>query len=129
MQKVKLNNRSNDDKKLKYYFYIPNSKFLGLFLPIIILIFWLVIAKLNLFSNAILPNIGQVIESFINQLTSGQLINDILTSFIRAIQGYLIAALLGVALGVLMGINKNINSFFYLTLTSIRQIPMLAWIL
>ena len=44
-----------------------------------------------MFFGSILPNIGQVIESFVNQLTSGQLINDILTSFIRVIQGYLIA--------------------------------------
>ena len=128
MQKVKINNRANYSKKLNYYFHIINSKFLSLFLPITILIVWFVIAKLQIFSSAILPNIGQVIESFVNQLTSGQLINDILTSFIRVIQGYLIAVILGVVLGVLMGINKNINSFFYLTLTSIRQIPMLAWI-
>ena len=94
----------------------------------LILIVWFVIAKLQIFSSAILPNIGQVVESFVNQLTSGQLINDILISFIRVLEGYLIAVILGVTLGVFMGINKNINSFFYLTLTSIRQIPMLAWI-
>lgn len=120
MEKVKINISENKN--------LTNSKFLSLFLPIIILIVWFIISKLQIFSSAILPNIGQVIESFVNQLTNGQLINDILTSFIRVVQGYLIAVILGIALGVLMGINKNINSFFYLTLTSIRQIPMLAWI-
>ena len=128
MEKLRINNRTNNSKKSNYYFQLTNSKLLSISLPIIILMLWFIVAKFNIFSSAILPSIGQVIESFINQLTSGQLINDILTSFIRVLQGYLIAAILGIALGVLMGINKNINSFFYLTLTSIRQIPMLAWI-
>ena len=78
MEKVKININSNNSKKLNYYFHLTNSKLLSLFLPIIILIVWFVISKLQIFSSAILPNIGQVVESFVNQLTSGQLINDIL---------------------------------------------------
>lgn len=123
MGQVKINN-----KKSNYYLHLTTSKILSVILPIIILISWFVISKFKVFSSAILPNIGQVIESFSSQLASGQLINDILISFIRVAQGYLIAVILGINLGVLMGINNNINSFFYLTLTSIRQIPMLAWI-
>lgn len=97
-------------------------------LPILILILWIIATNLELFSAAILPSISTVFDSLKSQLNSGQLWKDISISLIRVLEGYLIAATLGITLGVLMGISERINKFFFLTFTSIRQIPMLAWI-
>lgn len=97
-------------------------------LPILILVLWIVATNLKLFSPAILPSISTVFDSLKSQLDSGQLVKDISISLIRVLEGYLIAATLGITLGVLMGISEKINKFFFLTFTSIRQIPMLAWI-
>ncbi|MFW2486954.1 ABC transporter permease [Clostridium chromiireducens] len=97
-------------------------------LPILILILWIVATNLELFSAAILPSISTVFDSLKSQLNSGQLWKDISISLVRVLEGYLIAATLGITLGVLMGISERINKFFFLTFTSIRQIPMLAWI-
>lgn len=97
-------------------------------LPILILILWIIATNLELFSAAILPSISTVFDSLKSQLNSGQLWKDISISLVRVLEGYLIAAILGITLGVLMGISERINKFFFLTFTSIRQIPMLAWI-
>lgn len=97
-------------------------------LPILILVLWVTATSLELFSPAILPSISTVFDSLKSQLDSGQLIKDISISLIRVLEGYLIAAVLGISLGVFMGINEKVNKFFFLTFTSMRQIPMLAWI-
>ena len=97
-------------------------------LPILILTLWITATNLELFSAAILPSISTVFDSLKSQLNSGQLWKDISISLVRVLEGYLIAATLGITLGVLMGISERINKFFFLTFTSIRQIPMLAWI-
>lgn len=118
---LKKNNHNIMDKRIIDYIII-------VILPILILLFWIISTNLELFSPAILPSISTVFDSFISQLNSGQLIKDIGISLVRVVEGYLIAATLGITLGVLMGISEKINKFFFLTFTSIRQIPMLAWI-
>lgn len=97
-------------------------------LPILILVLWIIATNLELFSSAILPSISTVFDSLKSQLISGQLIKDIGISLLRVLEGYLIAAILGVSLGVIMGISDKINNFFFLTFSAMRQIPMLAWI-
>lgn len=97
-------------------------------LPLLILFIWMIVSKLKVFSPVILPSIGKVVESFKIQMMSGQLFNDIGISLLRVVEGYFIAAFLGITLGIFMGISNRINNFFVLTFAAIRQIPMLAWI-
>ena len=97
-------------------------------LPMSILVFWYVVTKTGEVPTVLLPTIGSVIESFGDQIRSGRLIQDISISLMRILKGYSLAALIGVTLGVAMGMNEKINRFFIFTFTSIRQIPMLAWI-
>ncbi len=118
---LKKSNKNIENKKIINYINIT-------ILPILIVVLWMITTKLELFSPAILPSISTVFDSLKSQLDSGQLIKDIGISLERVVEGYLIAAVLGIALGVLMGISERINKFFFLTFTSIRQIPMLAWI-
>lgn len=118
---LKKNKTNINSKKVFGYINIA-------ILPILILTAWIAATKLELFSPAILPSIQTVLDSLKSQLNSGQLIKDISVSLTRVVEGYMIAAVLGITLGVLMGISERINKFFFLTFTSIRQIPMLAWI-
>ncbi|MGG7177249.1 ABC transporter permease [Clostridium paraputrificum] len=97
-------------------------------LPIIIVVLWITATNIQLFSSAILPSIPTVFESLKSQIISGQLVQDISISLIRVLEGYLLAATLGITLGVLMGMSDKINNFFFITFSGIRQIPMLAWI-
>ncbi|MHC1681940.1 MAG: ABC transporter permease [Clostridiaceae bacterium] len=97
-------------------------------LPIGILVLWWIVTKKQLFPSAILPSIGNVVDSLINQLKSGQLVKDIGISLLRVVKGYSIAAFLGISIGVLMGVSEKVNKFFIISFSSVRQIPMMAWI-
>ncbi len=97
-------------------------------LPILIFSLWLYISINGKIPSILLPSISSVMESFKTQLQSGKLIGDINVSLLRIVKGYGLAAFIGIGLGVLMGMSKKINNFFIFTFTSIRQIPMMAWI-
>lgn len=105
-----------------------NKGIISIFLPIIILIVWYIATTKSFVPAAILPSISKVIESFKEQIVSGQLFTDIGVSLIRVLKGYSLAVALGIFLGVIMGISNIWEKFFSLTLHTIRQIPMLAWI-
>lgn len=98
-----------------------------LLLPLIILLYWETVTRLQLVPPVLLPSLETVAKSFRDQLASGQLTADIAISMQRVLEGYLISVLLGITLGVVMGISERTNKFFILTFTSIRQIPMIAW--
>lgn len=95
--------------------------------PIMIIILWETVTRLKLFPAVILPSIETVVGSLVEQLGSGQLISDISISIQRVLAGYLIAAVMAVVLGIMMGISEKAHKLFILTFTSIRQIPMIAW--
>ncbi|AFS77788.1 aliphatic sulfonates ABC transporter permease protein SsuC [Gottschalkia acidurici 9a] len=123
-KKKEKNGEGGKTKTIKKYGEFINY----IALPIIILVVWWLLTTKELFPSAILPSIPTVAKSFIAQLKSGQLIDDISISLFRVIKGFLIASILGITLGVLMGISAKINRFFTLSLKGIRQIPMMAWI-
>jgi len=97
-------------------------------LPFLILLMWHYVTKKELVPAAILPSLKDVYLSFQEQISTKQLFLDLKVSLTRVIQGYTIAALLGIFFGVTMGISKKVEEFFKLTFTTIRQIPMIAWI-
>jgi sulfonate transport system permease protein len=98
-----------------------------LILPIMIVILWETVTRFKVFPAVILPPIGMVVRSFIDQFKSGQLLADLAISIQRVLEGYSISVVLGVTLGVFMGISEKMNKFFILSLNAIRQIPIIAW--
>lgn len=117
------------DKKEKHLRNFNLLRYLNYsLLPISIFVFWYVVTQTGEVPTVLLPTIGSVMESLGTQIKSGRLIQDISISLMRILKGYSLAALIGITLGVAMGMNEKINRFFIFTFTSIRQIPMLAWI-
>jgi len=99
-----------------------------LFFPVIIFVSWWFVTEHEYFPAVILPPMKAVSASFLKQLESYQLSQDILVSLIRVAKGFSIAAILGIFLGLLMGVSKTVNRFFVIPLNAIRQIPIIAWI-
>ncbi len=97
-------------------------------LPIIIVLLWYYVTVTGKVSALVLPTIGDVITTIYQQLTTGTLRQDLGISLFRIVEGYALAVFFGISLGVLMGMSERVNKFFMLTFTSIRQIPMMAWI-
>jgi len=101
---------------------------LGLILPVLVFLAWIIVTETGRIPSLILPKLTVVIREIGYQLTKGTLKKDIAISLARILKGYLLAALVGGALGVIMGMSRKAEKFLSLTFTSIRQIPMMAWV-
>jgi sulfonate transport system permease protein len=100
----------------------------SLILPLLILFAWLYVTGEALVPALLLPKPRIVLNEFIVQLTVGTIIEDISISFGRIVKGFGLAVLFGGGLGIIMGMFVPAERFFSLTFTSIRQIPMMAWV-
>lgn len=106
-----------------------NTKdYIKFILPLIILLLWFVFTHTGSVPETSLPRISAVKDAFVEMVKSGQLYSDLSLSLRRVLAGFLISSMLGVILGIGMGISNKVKEFFQLTLTAIRQIPMIAWI-
>lgn len=97
-------------------------------IPILILILWETVTKLNIAPPAILPSLEIVLKAFVVQMQNGEMIQDVTISLTRVVRGYTFAVVLGLSFGVLMGISLRANKIFSGVFNGIRQIPPMAWI-
>lgn len=101
---------------------------LGLLIPVLVLILWWYVTTFGNTPESILPKIGTVGKTISKMLKDGSLQKDLATSLKRVLEGYLISAVLGIILGTAMGMSDTVKKIFYPTVTTIRQIPIMAWI-
>lgn len=97
-------------------------------IPLGALLAWLYATHFMDISQSILPRISGVKDGFVELVKSGTLQKDISISIIRVIRGYFFSILTGVLLGTLMGMSSSVYKIFHGSLTTIRQIPNIAWI-
>lgn len=101
---------------------------LGFVIPIIILIFWYAATTFTSVPSTILPKINTVMATGIDMIRTGQLPADLGISIGRVIKGFLLSAVIGILLGSTMGMSKTMDALLLPFITTIRQIPMIAWI-
>ena len=101
---------------------------LGLVVPALIILVWWYVTTFTDTPSTILPGLGSVWARFRQMLSSGQLLTDLKISLLRVLKGFLISAVLGVTLGTLLGMSELAKKLLQPTLTTIRQIPIMAWI-
>lgn len=111
-------------------FALSGARSLGwkLVLPILILVIWSYATAVGIISPILLPAPRTVWDAMATQLADGTLLHDLGVSLVRILRGYSLGAIVGVTFGVLMGMSPRINRFFMLTLTGIRQVPIIAWV-
>lgn len=105
-----------------------NTVLLGLIIPVVVIVFWWYATNFGSTPESILPKISTVGKSIKQMTESGLLQSDLLISIRRVVWGYLISAVLGIFLGTLMGMSETVRKIFQPTVTTIRQIPIMAWI-
>ena len=101
---------------------------MGLILPVCVVIAWYCYTTFTDVPNSLLPKISTVLDTGKEMLTSGQLQTDLSVSIIRVIKGFLASGCLGVFLGAIMGMSVRMKELLLPTITTIRQIPVIAWI-
>ena len=106
-----------------------SSKLDLIYLPILILLIWYIICDvLLLVPSYMFPGPIEVFQSFINQLVSGRLINDILSTLYKVLVGLLLAAIVGISLGMVLGWSKRLERISSVIVSILRPIPPIAWI-
>ena len=101
---------------------------LGIVIPAIVLLFWIYATNFLEVSPSILPKISSVGKAFIDLIKKGTLQKDISISLVRVVRGYFFSILTGIILGTAMGMFPAVYQIFHGHLTTIRQIPNIAWI-
>jgi ABC-type nitrate/sulfonate/bicarbonate transport system permease component len=83
---------------------------------------------LKLFNPVLTPSPLDVLRAGVELVESGELQRDILASLSRVLQGFAIAAFVGVALGMAVGRSRLIESLIDPMLELLRPIPPLAFL-
>jgi sulfonate transport system permease protein len=97
-------------------------------LPIIILLVWQSLSYLGYIKPILLPPPSQVAQTFWTLLVSGDLPRHIGISILRVLEGFGIAAVLGLSLGTAIGLSRTLDRLTDIIIQVIKPIPPIAWI-
>jgi ABC-type nitrate/sulfonate/bicarbonate transport system permease component len=82
----------------------------------------------KLFNPVLLPPPQEVLAAAVELTKSGELPRDIAASLSRVVEGFLVAAMLGVAIGTIVGRSRRIEQLLEPPLELLRPIPPLAFL-
>lgn len=100
----------------------------GLTLPLLILFAWWAVYAFGITDNKLFVPPGKVLDAAWELSEGGAVWHTLGRSLLRDIAGFLIGSGLGLALGVLLGVSLKTERFFGLTLNSIKQVSLFAWL-
>ncbi|WP_462413305.1 ABC transporter permease [Neobacillus sp. Marseille-QA0830] len=98
----------------------------GFILPVLIIGIWELTGIFGLISETLLPRPSVIFMTFVDLLTTGELLGHLQISLYRAIVGFLVGGALGLLVGLAVGFNQNVEQTLDPTLQMIRTIPTLA---
>jgi len=104
------------------------NKLLGLIVPLILLIAWILVTRHELFSAQLLPPPKMLWDTAVDMLKSGELGDNMKVSLVRVILGFLLGATTGFLLGTAMGLLRIFEQYLNPLFNSFRQIPIVAWL-
>jgi ABC-type nitrate/sulfonate/bicarbonate transport system permease component len=82
----------------------------------------------DLFNPILIPSPGEVLQVGIEMLRSGDLIAHLVASLSRVVQGFVLAAVMGVLMGVAVSRSATLSSLFEPIVEMFRPIPSLAFL-
>ncbi|MBP1764750.1 MAG: ssuC [Firmicutes bacterium] len=116
------------DKTNNRYWFKADDEKQGIIFPLLVLAIWQVVSSLGLVNPILMPSPGRILTAAVEMLTSGELVRHLQISFIRVIEGFLIASTLALAFASAMGIFTRIFSWLNMTIQLLRPVPPIAWI-
>lgn len=97
-------------------------------LPLILIVVWEYISNYGNVKIYNMPAPEVILKDAAEKIHNGVLLKHIAVSFIRVLEGFLIALVCALVLGVLIGLSKVIERFTELVLQILKPIPPIAWI-
>ena len=101
---------------------------LYLALPIILIIIWQFYDLAGKLTSYTMPSISAIINTTVEYIVNGQLFENIGISFLRVIEGFLLALALAFVIGISVSIFPKFDTFTDLVIQILRPIPPIAWI-
>jgi sulfonate transport system permease protein len=109
---------------------------IGLFLPVSIILIWLLVAETGKIPHYLLPSPKDIIFVFIDFISggaklspySGQFLDHLWTSLSRVLVGFSLATLFGLLLGFLTGWIPMAKRIIDPTANAIRTVPGIGWL-
>lgn len=111
---------------------------LALLMPVAFLLLWEVSVRRRWVPEGIVPSVRQVLESWYVWIVgqagftlspySGTWLSTVLFSGRRVLQGFGLAALVGIPLGILIGWNRLVQNIVDPSIQMLRPIPITAWL-
>ena len=89
---------------------------------------WQGLFHLGYIKPIILPPPTQVAAAFQDLVKSGAMTRHVGISVVRVLEGFVIAALLGLSLGIAIGLSRTLDRLTDLVIQVIKPIPPIAWI-
>ena len=96
--------------------------------PAVLLAIWQAVTVTGLVKPILLPPPGQVLDAFWAMAGSGELAVHLGASIVRVLEGFALAAVLGVGLGLAMGIFPLLFELADGVIQLVRPIPPIAWL-
>jgi NitT/TauT family transport system permease protein len=106
----------------KAKFLLPTAAIAGL------LALWVVVWQLHLFHPSALPSPVAVALGFAEEIRTGRLLNDLVTSLYRVGVGFFVAVMAGIPTGVWLGQSLRPRLAFMPIINFFRNLSPLAWI-
>lgn len=97
-------------------------------LAIVLLTAWQALFHFGYIKPILLPPPSQVLQTFWGLLRSGELPRHVAISGLRVLEGFGIAAVLGLVLGVAIGLSRTLDRLTDLLIQVVKPIPPIAWI-
>ncbi|TPF85590.1 hypothetical protein BW13_09820 [Bifidobacterium sp. UTCIF-37] len=101
---------------------------LYLVLPIAIVALWSLYGSAGQTQSYSMATPQQIVAAAVEYATDGELLINILVSFTRVLEGFLVALVAAAVLGVAAGISRRFERFIDLVMQVLRPIPGIAWI-
>lgn len=108
--------------------YKLSGLFLYILLPVLIFIVWKLSDIIGLIQPYAMPTIESVLQVTWEYSKDLSLFNNIFISFVRVVEGFIIASALALVLGIGIGLSKNLEIFTELIIQVLKPIPPIAWI-
>jgi NitT/TauT family transport system permease protein len=99
------------------------GKLKGWFFLLTLLAAWELAAQAEWLNPLIVPPLRRVLQSFWEQVASGQIPQQIILSMKRAGIGYFLAAAVFIPLGLMMGLSERIHRAFEVVVEMLRPVP------
>ena len=113
-------------KKIKSF--VKSKTWLGIILPVALIVLWQLAANIGLINASLLPSPERIWKALVKQAASGKLTVNILVSLRRVLIGYVLGASLGIVIGIITGLSKTATKIVSVLFELIRPIPIIAWV-